>query len=108
MKRINWKKLVKQIPSRVQIGPKTYYDIVWSTDLVDTKGNYLYGLTDLNHRVITIRMGMPAKLTMETYTHELLHSFSEEYGINLTEKQVLRSEHILPYLLKSGNLLKDE
>lgn len=108
MKRVSWKHLVKQIPSRVQIGPKVFYDVVWSKDLVDSKGNYLYGLTDLTNRVITIRMDMSPKLTVETYAHELLHCFSEEFDINLTETQVLRFEHILPYLLKKGNLLSDE
>jgi hypothetical protein len=108
MSRVNWKKLVKQIPSRVQIAPKVYYDVVWSKDLVDTKGNYLYGITDLTNRIITIRMDMSPKLTVETYFHELLHCYSEEFKINLTETQVLRLEHILPYVLKKDNLFKNE
>lgn len=107
MSRINWKKLVKKIPSKVQIAPKVFYDVVWQKEIVDTKGNHLYGLSDLTNKVITIKMDMPAKLTIETFAHEILHSFSEEYGLGLTENQVLKMEHAVPYILKKGNIFSE-
>jgi hypothetical protein len=43
-------------------------------------------------------MGMSPKLTCETFFHECLHAWSEEFKIGLTEPQVLGLEYILPYL----------
>lgn len=96
--RHNWKKKVRSIPARVQITPKVWYDVTWQKEIVDTKGNHLYGFTDLENKIITIKMNMPPKITCETYFHETIHAFSEEYKIGLTENQVLQSEHMLPYL----------
>lgn len=107
-KRINWKKLVTLIPSKVQIAPKVYYDVVWQKEIINSTGHHLYGVTDLTNKIITIKMGMPAKLTMETYFHECIHALSEEYKLGLTENQVLAMEHALPYVLKTDNLLKEE
>lgn len=96
--RHNWKKKVNNIPAKVQIAPRVYYDVTWQKEIVDTKGNHLYGFTDPNVRVITIKMDMSPKLTCETFFHECMHAWSEHYGINLTENQVLALEHILPYI----------
>ncbi len=98
--RINWKKQVKTIPSRVQIAPKVWYDVVWQKEIINSKGERLCGVSNLTDKVITIQMDMPAKLTMETFYHELLHSFSEEHNLGLTENQVLSMEKTLPYILK--------
>lgn len=106
--RISWRKQVKKIPNRVQIAPKVFYDVVWQKELTDTKGSPLYGVTDLSNKIITICMDMPAKVTVETYWHEITHAWSEEFKINLTENQVLNLEHILPYLLKYNNVWKEE
>lgn len=95
---MNWKKKSKNIPARVQIAPKVAYEIVWQKDLQDTKGNVIYGLTDLNTKTITIRMDMKPKLTVETYIHECFHAFSEEFNLGLTENQVLGMENMIPYL----------
>lgn len=98
MARTNWKKKVKSIPAQVQVAPKMFYQVTWQKEILDTKGNNLYGLTDLDNKIITIRMGLSPKLTCETYFHEVIHAFSHEWGLNLTETQVLNMEHILPYL----------
>lgn len=107
-KRINWKKKVAQIPSKVQIAPRIFYEVVWQKEIVNSTGHHLYGVTDLTNRVITIKMDMPARLTLETYFHECIHALSEEYKLGLTENQVLAMEHALPYILKDNNFLKDE
>lgn len=106
--RINWRKRVSQIPSKVQIAPKIFYDVVWQKEITDTKGNHLYGLTDLTNRVITIKMDMTPRLTVETYIHEITHAVSEEFNLGLTENQVLKIEHAIPFLLKGNNLFKEE
>lgn len=98
MPRVNWKNKVKNIPARVQIAPRVWYDVTWQKEITDTKGNTLFGLTDLNNKIITIKMDMSPKLTVETYFHECLHAWSDEFKIGLTETQVLHLEHILPYL----------
>lgn len=107
MSRINWKKKVSEIPSKIQIAPRLFYDVTWQKEIVDTKGNHLYGLTDLTNKIITIKMDMSPKLTVETYIHEVVHAFSEEYQLGLTENQVLKMEHTIPYIIKN-NLFKEE
>jgi len=107
-KRINWKKEVKRIPSKVLIDKKVNYDVVWQHDIIDTKGNHLCGLTDLDNKIIFIKIGMPARLTIETYFHEIFHAWSHEHEINLTEPQVLAMEKIVPFLIRKDNILKEE
>lgn len=108
MKRINWKKKVKEIPSRVQIAPKVFYDVTWQKEITDTKGNHLYGVTDLTNKIITIQLDLSPKLTVETYIHELGHAFSEEFGLDLTETQVLAMEPAIPYMIRSNNIFQKE
>lgn len=98
MPRVDWKKKVRSIPAQVQIAPNVIYQVTWQKEILDTKGNSLYGITDLDDKIITIKMGMSPKLTCETYFHECLHGFSHEFNLNLTETQVLGMENILPYL----------
>lgn len=98
MPRVDWKKKVRNIPAKIQIAPKIVYQITWQKEILDSKGNTLFGITDLNNKIITIKMDMSPKLTCETYFHECLHAWSEEFKINLTENQVLLLENILPYL----------
>ena len=97
-KRFDWKKKARNIPPTVQIAPGIHYAITWQTEILDTKGNPLYGITDLDNHIITIRMGMTPKLTVETFFHECTHAFSDAFKIGLTENQVLQLEHVIPYL----------
>lgn len=94
----NWKKKMKSIPARIQIAPKVTYEITWQKEIITPTGNHLYGLTDLDSKIITIKMDMSPKLTVETYWHEVCHAFSEEFQLGLTENQVLGMEKIVPYL----------
>jgi hypothetical protein len=98
MARINWKEKVSNIPAQIHIAPKVVYQVTWQKKILDTKGNSLFGITDLDNKIITIKMGMSPKLTCETFFHECLHAWSEEFKIGLTEPQVLGLEYILPYL----------
>jgi putative protein kinase ArgK-like GTPase of G3E family len=98
MARTDWKKKVRNIPAKVQIASKVWYDITWQKEIVDTVGNHLCGFTDLNNKIITIKMDMSPKLTVETFMHECFHAFSEEFELSLTENQVLGMEKMVPYL----------
>jgi hypothetical protein len=107
-KRVNWKHKASLIPSKVQIGPKVFFDVVWQKEIVDTKGNHLYGLTDLNNKIITIKMDMSPRLTIETYLHEVAHAVSDVYELGWTENQILGMEHAFAYILKDNNVFKKD
>ena len=98
MARFDWKKKMRHIPAKVQIAPKVAYDITFQKEIITPGGVHLYGFTDLDNKIITIKMDMTPKLTVETYIHECFHAFSEENELGLTENQVLGLEHIIPYL----------
>lgn len=97
-KRFDWKKKARNIPATVQVAPGIVYQITWQTEITDTKGNPLFGITDFDNKIITIRMGMKPMITVETFIHEIFHAWSDAFKIDLTEKQVLALEHIIPYL----------
>lgn len=103
---ISWAKLKKQIPSRIMIARKKWYDVVWSTNLTNYQGKQLYGATSQDPPVITIQTGMSPKLTVITYLHELAHALSFEYDLDLTEKQIQKLEKSFYYLLKDKNIFK--
>ena len=99
--KVNWRKLRKQIPARIQVKKNVYYDILWSKDLKDCVARM-----DPQKRQITILLGQSDKNTVISYLHELVHLFSDEYQFSLTETQVLSSEKCLYFVLKAGNLFK--
>lgn len=101
--RIDWRSLQHRIPSRAQIAAGVYYDVVWVSDF---NGQDLCGTTTFDPKVITVKLGMSPKLTVETYLHEVCHAFSEEFDIKLTEAQILKMEKAMPYILKDDNLFK--
>lgn len=100
---VDWKKLQKQIPDKVQITSSVYYEVLWS-DNVDGKDHY--GLTDLNNKQIIIKKGMKPKITVITFLHECTHAASYEYDLNLTETQVLNIEKFIYYILKQNNIFR--
>jgi hypothetical protein len=102
---LNWKRMTKRIPSKVQLTKQASYEIVW----VDSFNNEdILGETRFGKSQIAIKKGMSPKLTVTTYLHEVLHGISAEHGIDLTEKQVLAFESAFYYLLKNNNVFKDE
>lgn len=100
---INWKKLRKQIPSKIQLGSKLYYNVFWANDY---KNGELNGECDYEKRQIILNMKQSDRESVVTYFHELAHAISYEYNFDLTESQVRNFERSVPYLLKNNNLFK--
>lgn len=103
MSQINWEIKRKQIPHRVQVGPRRYFEILWVDSFVkdDTLGE-----TRFFEKQIVIKKGMSDKLTVITYIHEYFHAISDCYDIKLTENQILALEKAFPYLFKNENIFK--
>lgn len=102
---MKWSHLLTLIPHKVQITSKVYYEVLWSPKIVG--GEDSYGLMRPDAKQIVLEQGNTPKTTVTTYLHEVIHAFSEEYDIGLTETQVRKMEKALHYVLKEGNLLKN-
>lgn len=101
---LDWKKLLKKIPSKVQITKTHFYEVVW----VDSfSSQNVMGETRFDKRQIAIKKQMSPKLTVITYLHEVLHAISGEHDAELTEKQVLALEKSFYYFLKTNNIFKE-
>lgn len=97
----NWGSRKKSIPSRVHVGGKDYYEIVW----VDSFSNPdTLGETRFSPNQIAIKNGQSDKETVMTYLHECIHAFDAHNNIGLTETQVLKLEKALLIALKNNNI----
>lgn len=102
---VNWKKLAKKIPNKVQLSKKGVYEVVWVESF---KESDVLGETRFDRKQIAIKDNMSAKSTVLTFLHEVTHGLSAEHEADLTETQVLAIEKGLYYLLKEGNLFKKD
>ena len=102
---VNWKKLVKRIPNKVQLSKRGEYEIVWVESF---KQDDVVGETRFDRKQIAIKTKMSAKNTVITYLHEVAHGISAEHDADLTENQILALEKSLYYLIKDGNLFKKD
>lgn len=98
---IKWIKYLKRIPIKVQVSKSRIFEVLWTDNF---EGGKTLGETRFNKDQIIIKRNEPIKEMVHTYVHEVLHAFSEEYGANLTEKQVLALEKALYYVVKNGNI----
>lgn len=101
---MNWKGLVKRIPHKLQVTSRVFYEVLSSPKIVG--GEDCYGVMRPDLKQIILTEGMTPKNRVTTYLHEVVHAFSEEYDIGLTEAQVQKIEKTVYYLLKEGNLFK--
>ena len=102
---INWKQMIKRIPSKVQIAKSSSYEVVW----IDSFDNdTVLGETRFDKRQIVIKKGLSPKITVVTYLHEVIHAISAEHNVELTENQVLALENSFYYLLKNDNIFKKD
>jgi len=104
MSRVNWKEKKAQIPNRVQISTKVFYEICWIDSFVDPN---VMGETRYDTKQIILKTGQSNKECVHTYLHEVDHARSFEYKVNLTENQVRALERSVYYVLKPGNLFKN-
>lgn len=98
-----WTKFRAQIPIKVQVKSRVFYEVVW----VEAFPDDCVGKTDYEKRQIILKLGQTNKETVLTYLHELAHAISGEYDINLTENQVQGIEKSLYYVLKDANIFKE-
>lgn len=101
---INWFKYLQSIPPRIKIG-KSIFEVLWISEFKDKEqvGESRFS----EEKQILIKINQSNKETVHTYFHEVLHAISEEYSVNLTEKQVLNFEKALKDLLRKNNLWKE-
>jgi hypothetical protein len=89
----NFSSLKKNIPNKVRVKPRIFYEVLWSEDFhFDKEGQKTYGITRFDPRQIVINKNQPDKESCHTYFHEFLHAVSHEYEVNLTENQVIALE----------------
>lgn len=100
---VNWRKLAKKIPFRVQIARNTYYEVCYADDFPD--GN-TWGETRYEQKQIVLKKDLKPKNLVTTYIHEVLHAMSYDHGIELTEKQIESFEKSFYFFLKNGNIFK--
>lgn len=101
---IKWKALHKRIPISVQVSSRRSFEIVWVEGFPDT---LVLGETRFNPDQIAIKTNEPIRETVKTYLHELLHAIDDEYGVGLTEAQVIKLEASLTAVLKPFNIFKE-
>lgn len=102
---IDWKSYFKRIPISIQLSRKVKYDVTWTRP--DPSLDHI-GRTHTDTKQIVVSLDLKPRMAVHTYIHEFLHAVSEEYEANLTEKQVLALEKALYFVLKPGNLFKEE
>lgn len=108
-KRTDYKKLVSKIPHKIQVLNKVWYDILFQREILAGKNETpCYGITVSAKKQIILEQGMTDKQTVHVYLHELIHCFSDECGASLTENQVLAMEKCFLYVLKEGNIFKND
>ena len=104
---VNWKKLAKLIPAEVQITSKSFYQILWVENFPDDQ--HCVGSMDIDKKQIIMKISQSDKEKVLTYLHEVIHAFSDENKIGLTEKQVsIMEKKMLYYCMKTNNLFSKE
>lgn len=102
---VNWKKLKKSIPSRVQANKSTWFEVVWVDDFKD---GITLGEMRLDTKQIVLKKNMSPKETVKVFGHEIVHMFSDINNLGLTEAQVTAiEEKVLYYVLKPGNIFTE-
>lgn len=98
MARINYKKLKKNVPNKIHVAPKSFYEVLYidgfHTDSPD--GRKTFGETRFDPQQIVLNNNQPDKEAIFTLWHEMCHALSEEYETNLTENQVISVEKWFP------------
>jgi len=76
-----------KIPKKVKLCGADF-QIVFKRKLIDSDGNSLLGLCDVNNCVIFLQTGMESQKRFEVFFHEVLHAIDENMCFGLGEKKV--------------------
>ena len=98
MNRINWTNLRNNIPTRLKVATKRFFEILWSEDMKDTTGTMLHGKTEFDPDRIIINVNQSNKDAVLTLWHEHVHALDHTHDIKLTEGQVIKLEKCYPYV----------
>jgi hypothetical protein len=90
---MNFKK--KDIPKEVEIVPGVFYKIKWKRNM---GGDYM-GLCFYDLKEIWLKQGMDNQETIATLAHEILHSISFEYNIDISHNMIYKLEEALGFLI---------
>lgn len=104
--KINWPSLRLNIPHKVKVAPKEFFEILWSDCLADTQGKKIYGRTEFDPKQIIINVDQADKDAVLTYFHEFIHALDDQHEIGLTEKQVIKLEKCFPYFKECINTIE--
>lgn len=96
--KINWAKSKKNIPTKLRIAKRKFFDILWIDSLFDTVGNKLFGKTDFEKNQIILNKDQSDKETVETVWHEFCHALDHDDEMGLTEAQVVKLEEAYPFI----------
>lgn len=90
---MNWKKLRKNIPKEINIGPNKKFIVEWVDSVGKNKnGREQYGETKFNPNTIKLYKGQEDKDAVLTFFHEFLHTFHAYKDFQLSEKHVKKLE----------------
>ncbi len=103
MKKIKWDKLYSNIPNRLEVNSKTSYEVLRITEFPADKEQH--GETRFAPNQIVLAEKWPVKEKVHTFFHEAIHMLDDTFDIGLSEKQVLKLEKCLPFLLKLFRIL---
>ena len=99
---MKWKSWFRRIPPSIKIG-KSVYEVIWVDQFF--RDSKQMGETRFDsQKQIVINSNQSMKESVLTYWHEVCHAISHEFGVDLTEKQVVSLEKSLPFILSTDKL----
>lgn len=104
--KINWKKARQNIPNRVKLKSRKFYEILWIAMFPTDK--HQYGETRFPEKQILLNTEQSDRQAVLTAVHEFWHALSYEKEIGLTETQVIKLEESYEVIEEFfSNLRKD-
>jgi Zn-dependent peptidase ImmA (M78 family) len=105
----NWKKYRTNIPNKVKISSRAYYEVFHTKDFhFDKENEKTFGITRFDPKQIVLNDNQGNKEHIHTFLHEVLHAISHEYNVNLTENQIQKLEKAMPYFMDLISILKGD
>ncbi len=89
---MNWNKFRNNIPNKVRVTSRKFFDILWVNGMQNTVGDKLHGKTEFDPNKIILNTEQSDKEAVLTSFHELIHALDDSHEIGLTEIQVQKLE----------------